>query len=775
MRTRRSGEARVARTAAIIPVSATKHRLTTSSGMASSWQAKVRDYDLNGPGVCGYYLDLVSTLASLCPLTVEVKQTDGKWVTSDDSVLNTILAGYQSPIADQSELVAMHVRHRESMGECWLIHSRDDAVGWTVETRPNVVATQEGVRFTDTYGIVRTVSTEAPTLQRAVWWSVARNPYMPNEPFSPIRRALGDLRRLRSATRSQTRASESRLVMNGMIAFPEGDGSMSMRPLAEQMYDLQGNPIEMPPSDKVLDDYFELAKLAVADDDSPAAVVPYAYIGPEAKVIDLGREVDNGTLEVEKAALEGFARAVNFPAQLLTTGPGSANHWNEWVLQDVQVKMGLAPKLLPVCADITRAHLRPWITFVKQQHGYFGAGSSTEIPTDHIRVGFDTSYLTAKPDVTGQLIEAYTYGAISRAELGERLNIPEILALPEGMSEFDFWKIATDHRDPEDTQQGSLANGLPDMAPGGGPVTPGLTLPESADSTVVTPSDFGAANQAAPAPPAAITAAAGPGTQTVLDTLGTLDQTLYASLHASAQACADQATRDAVREIIRAHPPQSDDRARLRDLPVEEVWVSSAPDVRSHLDLRAVVAKSIAECVRPDELRRTATSIAVAVAILGISREDLDLDPDIGALVLAAGVTTFVVNRFTKGKGSSEIPAGLPLNAMSAAGGAAVSADGDLVRDHEGRPVPRQGGSWQGNNGMATGSAVIRAVVQMIGPGEIEWEWRHAMFRTPREPWAPHVALHHQRFASPLDVVGDYVGSHFGCTCGWLLHISKGS
>lgn len=753
MRSRRSGEPRLARTAAIIPASATKNRLSQSVGSSTGWQAKIRDFDLNGPGVCGFYLDLVSMLASLCPLTVEVRQQDGSWVKSDDAVFNSILSQYQSPVRDQSELVALHVRHREAMGEAWLIHSSDDAVGWTVETVPNVVATQGGIRFTDVYGIVRTVSTAEPSLQRAAWRSLVSDPYSPHLPYSPIRRALGDLRRLRSATRNQTRAAESRLVMNGMIAFPEGDGSSGMRPLAEQMVDVNGEPIELPPGDKVLDDYFELAKLAINDDDSAAAAVPFAYIGPEAKVIDLGREIDSGALQVEERALEAFARAVNFPAQLLTSGPGAANHWNEWLLEEAQRKVGLAPKLRPVCSDITRVFLRPWISYVRQRHGYL-----PDIPINHIRVGFDTSYLTAKPDVTGQLMELYRYGGITRSELAERLNVPEVLSLPDGMTEFDFWQVATGNTVPEDPMADPEAEPEPASA-------------EPA-STIVTPTDFGAAQQSLPQPPQAITAAAQPGTQSVFDALNQIDTTLYAALYAAAQTCADQASRDAVKEIIRAHPAGTPERAALRDLPADEVWNASSPDVRAHLDLRALVAKSIAECVNPDEFRRQTAAAVAAVVPFGLHRDDLDVDPDLGTLVLAAAITGFVVNRFTKGRGSTDIPPGLPLDAMSAASGAAVTADGELVRDVNGRPVPRQGGQWTGNNGTATGHGVLRPVVQIVGRDDIDWEWRHGMFRTPKEPWAPHVALHKQRFSNPTEVPnGDYVGSHIGCTCGWALHV----
>jgi hypothetical protein len=75
--------------------------LRSNLGMGASWQAKIIKYDQDGPGVVGYYLDTVSLLASLCPLVPEVQGRDGKWVRSDDPVLNVVVSGYRSPLFEQ--------------------------------------------------------------------------------------------------------------------------------------------------------------------------------------------------------------------------------------------------------------------------------------------------------------------------------------------------------------------------------------------------------------------------------------------------------------------------------------------------------------------------------------------------------------------------------------------------------------------------------------------------------------------------------------------------
>ena len=73
---------------------------------------------------------------------------------------------------------------------------------------------------------------------------------------------------------------------------------------------------------KTVDDFITIGQEAFNDDDSPAASMPFPHIGGKAEYVQVGRPVDEQVLEVEKAALEAFARGVNFPAQLLTVGPG---------------------------------------------------------------------------------------------------------------------------------------------------------------------------------------------------------------------------------------------------------------------------------------------------------------------------------------------------------------------------------------------------------------------------------------------------------------------
>ena len=768
---RRSGEPRhPARTSSITSASNLTRRLTANSA-GVDWQTKVREYDRDGPGVCGFYLDLIDLLASLCPLIIEEQQDNGEWVRSDNPVLNTLLRGYSSALIPQAELVGRHARHRESMGEAWLVNSEE--LGWNVVTVPNITMTKNGVQWHDPFGIKRI------TPENRVWKSWVHDPYEPWKPHSPLRRSLDDLRRLKAAVRNQTRSAESPLATNGMMAFPD-DGN-GLRPLAD-------NDDDFTDADQLVADYIELAKASFENDDHPAAAVPFPMIGGAPEYVEVGRGIDSTALQVEEKALESFARSVNFPAQLLTNGPGSANHWNEWLLEEAQRKMGLSPKLVPVCADITVAFLRPMAQLAARKIGDFDAQRINKY-----RVGFDTTFLTSKPDNTSQLMTAWSQGVIDREAVIDGLGLPQdsMLEIPDGMQEYTHWQLATQKPGApyaEVDENGALVEapdlfggeGDPFAALAGGPPggdggqmalpfgAPGGELPagpEGAEAAQppaappVEPETLGAANQAPPPPPPMLAALSDPVIEeAVIDRLYRADVALEAALTARAQVCVEQVTDHVAREIVKAHEPQSEKRAELRDLPSEQVWVNADPEVRNSFDLETVVAEAVDECSSREPFDDAAADARAALAPYD---RDPEFNEDGGSTLLTLLLIGFIVNRLRKGKGSPRFPAGDIRAAMIVAGGARTGG-GQLARSGDGTPVPTRGGKWTGNGGMTTGHAVFND-----WPDPLKWEWVHSFYGRPETPFPPHLALDGTEFSSLAEIAGGWFpGDHKWCRCG---------
>jgi hypothetical protein len=767
--------------------------------MGTEWQRRVIRYDRDGPGVLGYYLDTVALLASLCPLIPEVMDRDGVWHRSDDPVLNVTLAGYKSQLFSQPDLVAYHTRHREAVGECWIIYSED--IGWVVATIPNVTSTRSGdsIDFTDPYGNKRRVSKDR------AWKSWQPDPYEPWLPTSSVRRAIPELRRLNAATRNQTRSAESRLVMNGLLAFPPDDGGA--RPLREAV---NGGP-QKDGVEQVLDDYVELAKESFDDDDAPSASVPFPYIGAPATYIELGRSIDGGALQVEEKALEAFARSVNFPAQLLTSGPGAANHWNEWLLQEVQHKMGLAPKMLPVCNDITEFYFRPMLRNIKNRVG------SWNINPDRARVGFDTSFLTNKPDLTSQAMESYRLGISSRDEVAKALGIEETMDIPIGLSEYEHWQLATGGKgapyaevDPDGRliiPEGMMPEpGAPEMPmmdeqmPPEEPIIDEQMPAEQPAGPEPTTTEMQAppAQPTSPTPPPQTAALSSEqrDMRQLVDQLGEIDVRLEAELSGLITAIKSTTESEIAKEAIKQLPPRSAERARLRELPADQVWEAVSQDIRDKVD-SAAIAERVGQQYQPSVEEVFAEAAAQAQETWqdkGFSVPKFLLAA--GVTVLIAGVVAEMAEAFAK---VALAPITMPADAiddviererrlakrrrramrtaastvtirsaMSAAAGAKVDTNNRIIPSQSGMPQTVDGLPWQGSTGMALGhqSAVG---FDALPDWRLGYEWKHSFFGRPREPFAPHVALDGQRFEQAADVPGGlFPGDHPHCRCALL-------
>lgn len=624
-------------------------------GKSVPWQERVKDYDRNGPGVAGYYLDTVALMAMLCPLYVSVRNKSGDYERSDDPILQVALDAWRGALMAQPDLVYHAVRGRESLGRIWNI--RDVETGHNVVTQITSVDDNR-VGWRDLYGRQRISPIETPA-GVMVWRSWYPDPYEQWEATSPMRRALPNLRRLRSIVRNQTRSSDSRMATNGIVSFPTDPTEVLSRPFAEGggtggqgVGGQRGVP-------QRIRDFIELSNLAHEDDESPAAMVPFPVEGPPPVWTEVGRQLDPMTLEAERVAIEGFARDVNFPQQLLTFGPGAANHWNEFMMQEVAVKLALAPKLQPVCNDVLVMHLQPMIARFRQELTEW----RRSVDPRHVRVEFDLSFLLRRPSQVMEMIRCYELGIATRQQVAEEIGLKgEVLPLPNGMSEYEHWELSTNGKgapyaevDREnnlivpDLGAGGPMGALPPAAPidgappvdasaemsqalgagpGGGdlgavtePTAPPVVAsllppvrrwsPEKARSV----REQLAIAAAAKSPPddesdrsavvqTSVTAALPSKTEVTEDPRVATTRLLYADaiagdvklsaeLTALLGAIAADIERAVARKVIQAHQPRSELRQRLSTLPLGEVWQNADPHVRAAFPLDETVAEEV--------------------------------------------------------------------------------------------------------------------------------------------------------------------------------------
>lgn len=752
-----------------------KAKLLNSTGIGRSgrtWESEVIDFDRNGPGLLGYYLDMVALMGSMVPIVAQELNSDGKWERSDDPVLAVTAASWRGnlPQITQAELMFKAVRLREAIGRCW--HIADPNLGWCVVGKATPQNDQaRSVSWTTMYGTPRVTPGDR------VYYSWVGDSYDDHMSTSPVRRALPDLRRIRAAIRSQTRSANSRLLTNGLLAFP--DENTSARPLASPEGE-DGDITELTGVDKLVDDFVDLAKLGFSDDDSAAANIPFPYIGPKAEFVELGGQIDPTTLEAERMGIAGFARSVNFPQKLIENGPGDANHWNEYLLKEEQVKMGLAPKVDPIVADVTAMHFRPVIAMLSRQLNGWSKDPK------RCRLVADYDVLLERPVPASEMLSAWQAGLASRQAAADAYRITDKLDIPAGMSEFEFWQLQarisgapyaeTDldgnlivPAPPTDPMGGGfdLTGGTAGGAGGGGgaagaPVA--VTVPPAAgDMAPVTEP---------PSPPGLTAAAAAQSdAEQFQEWAEREDQRLHARLEAVAALIVAAVSAEIARQTILAAPARSAERAALRELPDDHVWGAASPETRNKIDPEEIAAAIAAKYRHRIEeafaeskeslARRWGPETAAVITAAAIAA---------GAAALLAALVPWVLVVFRRGKiGKAKLSGDVVTMAMTVAGGAHPDADGTITITEGHPPSPTAGGEWVGNTGFLTGHTVTARLATTFGR-PVAWEWVHGFYGEPETPFPPHVALHRQRFRSPADVPGGfYPADHSGCRCSWRL------
>jgi len=726
------------------------------------------DFDRHGPGVLGYYLDTIAFMASLCPLYPEVFTGKGSadgWERSDDPVLQVIIAGWRGQLQDQSDLMFTYVRARESIGRCWLI--ADQQTGYNVTLSGN--ADQEMFTWTDLWGRQRRTP-----LRGRVFMSWFPDPYEQWKPYSPVCRALSDLRRLRAAVRSQTRTINGRLVLNGMMAFDPGDetgkGARPFKPDPDGEDDLE-------PMDQIVDDYLRHGKESYRNDDSPAATLPYPYIGKPAQYVEIGRDLDPLILEVEDKATAAIARAVNFPEQLLTQGPGAANHWNEFLLQESQVKQGLAPKLNPLVKELTRWYFQDRVRAMNEHLEGWGYDARK------VRVQWDMQFLLKRPSMFADLMAAWQAGVISREDVARELGIP-VMPLPDGLSEFEFWELSTGSKGApyvEVDEDGQVI--VPDTGGGAAPDAieatasepPALPagpsgLPPGFGSPTGTPGTPNGDTNIQEPPMPAVTAAVtlddlGYDPNAVYDDASKHDLRTEAALTALTAAMTTAVTAELTRRLVTTFPRGSVEREAARSKSFEMLWAEADAAQRQQVGVDGVIADVVAEYQPQVEQ-------VIADAHEGFWAKWGPLIGTVAALLAAnaaahhsAAMADWLTTRVAKGSFKGiKTPLNIVRSTMMVAGGAQTAVGGALVRNAANQPRPSTGGEWKGNTGHLTGHNTVTLL-----PGKFTMQWDHGYFGEPEVPFPPHVALHGREFTKYSEIAPYMPNDHGGCKCLVLL------
>ena len=237
---------------------------------------------------------------------------------------------------------------------------------------------------------------------------------------SPVRSVLGPLREIRQATAKIRNADLSRLIGNGILALPaEASLPSAAAPVSGGKPDGSSVPSgSVGVAQGITQRIVEQARVAVQEGESSmAALVPIVVSVPGDHVdkirhIEFADQVTPVALQTRNDAIARLAMGLDMsPEQLLGLGSNS-NHWSAFILADQDVQLHVAPVVQLICEGVFENALR---------NALLGEG----IDPAKYTLWFDTSRLTADPDLTDEARDAFEKGAITAESLVRMYGLPE--------------------------------------------------------------------------------------------------------------------------------------------------------------------------------------------------------------------------------------------------------------------------------------------------------------------------------------------------------------
>lgn len=231
-----------------------------------------------------------------------------------------------------------------------------------------------------------------------------------DEPDSPVRSAIPDLRELEALRKREFAELDSRLAGAGIFAvpdsmdFPRGDN---------------GDGDDEGGLDGFLEDVGAAMSESLQDRSSAAAMVPIGIQGPtdalkEIRHITFWSELSEHILPMKDSALRMLAQSLDAPVEMMQ-GMGQTNHWSAWLLDENTISTHIEPLLSQIADALTRAWLRPALARMGRDPKRYS-------------YRFNTSSLQVRGDKTNTALELHERRLISDAALREVTDFDDALA-----------------------------------------------------------------------------------------------------------------------------------------------------------------------------------------------------------------------------------------------------------------------------------------------------------------------------------------------------------
>ncbi len=217
------------------------------------------------------------------------------------------------------------------------------------------------------------------------------HPRRTDEPDSPTRSAIPDLREIEAIRKREFAELDSRLSGAGLLGLPEG-------------IDFPRRPDDPTGTAGFMTVLQRTMAASLTDRASAEAMVPIMFTAP-AEALDKIRHItfwsdlSDQLLPLRKAAYESLAQSLDIPPEVLL-GLGSSNHWSAWAISEEAITVHIVPVLSRIADALTQGYLR-------------AALEEMGLDPDRYVYQFDPAPLTTRPNRSADALNYHAKMLIS--------------------------------------------------------------------------------------------------------------------------------------------------------------------------------------------------------------------------------------------------------------------------------------------------------------------------------------------------------------------------
>lgn len=449
----------------------------------------IRHADENGPGVVGFYLDLKSDVLGL--LDFRLQQWDRvalKWQWSShpaaSSAIATDLVGTRGERLE--DFARKFSRELETAGELGFapievpVPGRNPDGSQKTVTRYGVFSLDKGSYEVlekhkgsgkpKTIGFRGAADAKKPRsindARADEDWVVVDadlivriynpHPRWFSEPYTPLARALNDIRRFDNAGRAVHRGVVNQILNSGFLWF-KGSPKDLVQNIPQTRRNRGREEVQLGWLGEQINSILDAGERSLMDyeetDTRSALWHPIVTEEEPPRVIDAKQPIDPNLLNVKRDALEDFARSVNIPMSILIEGQGSAQRLlNEWLQDKAFKQTSVMPSARMVAGGLTVGFLHPRLRAVAaRQPNLFieqiADDVQVQIPETDFRIWPDETSITQDEPEIADVAEAVKAGVLRREAWSEALDGQDhFLELPDDVSEWDWFQTFNQRR-----------------------------------------------------------------------------------------------------------------------------------------------------------------------------------------------------------------------------------------------------------------------------------------------------------------------------------------